>query len=356
MHIPDGMLSTQVAVIADVGAVGFIAYAVAWVKQHLNERKIVLMAVLGALIFALQMLNFPVAGGTSGHFLGAALAALILGFWPAVIVMAAVLGIQALVFSDGGILAYGANLFNMGIVAAAVGWGVSRLITFFGTRARSRESRFSHIAGAAVGGWFGTMAAATACSLEIIISGHAKAALILPAMLSVHALIGIGEGVITGALVGYLVAVRPDLLDKGLTEGRQRSWRSVYVVLGIVALIGAGLSWLASSSPDGLERVYFADKLGAHFPEMSLLGKGTLFADYGIRGLGTGPLGTILAGVVGLGIVAVLLWLLFVPKKRKTTLSEDVLSGAAPERVPETAAQAAPNMPAPEAPSLKRRL
>ena len=122
VHIPDGMLSTPVALVADFGAAGLIAHATTWVKRHLSEQKIVLMAVLGALIFALQMLNFPVAGGTSGHFLGAALAAILVGFWPTVIIMAAVLGIQCLVFSDGGVLAYGANLLNMGIIAGLVGW------------------------------------------------------------------------------------------------------------------------------------------------------------------------------------------------------------------------------------------
>ena len=325
------MLSTPVALVANGGAVGLIAYAIAWIKRRLSEQKIVLMAVLGALIFALQMLNFPVAGGTSGHFLGATLAAITVGFWPAVIVMAAVLGIQCLVFSDGGVLAYGANLFNMGILAALVGWGIYRLVCLIAARRkRSGEapSRGARVAGAALGAWTGVMAAAFACSMEIIVSGNARPSLILPAMLGVHTIIGIGEAVITGGVVGYLALVRPDLLAGKSSLAREdsrakRSLKPVLITLAVLAIIAAGFSWAASKSPDGLEHVYFAQKIGntaAVERAPSLLGGGTIFADYGVRGL-SGSASVVIAGLIGVAIVALLLLIIALVTRGKVEVS-----------------------------------
>ena len=117
MHIPDGFLDAKTFVTLDVAAAGLVAVAAARVRRVLNERAVPLMAVLAAFIFAAQMLNFPVAGGTSGHFGGGALAAVLLGPWAGVLVMTLVLVIQALAFGDGGILALGANVVNMGVVA-----------------------------------------------------------------------------------------------------------------------------------------------------------------------------------------------------------------------------------------------
>jgi len=318
VHVPDGMLSVPVALVANGGAIGAIAWASAWVRRHLSEQKIVLMAVLGALVFALQMLNFPVAAGTSGHFLGAALVAIVVGFWPAVIVMAAVLGIQCLIFSDGGVLAYGANLINMGVIAALVGWSLYRLVCWVVARRRTGEpiSRAVRVTGAALGAWAATMAAAGATALEIIISGHAKAALILPALLSVHAIIGVGEAVITGGVVGYLVLVRPDLLPSESATGslpRGRSLRPVIIVLTALAVIAAGFSWMASTYPDGLEQVYFSRGVGnsaAVEQATSLLGKGTIFTGYTLRGTGGGALPTVLAALVGVVTVGLLILLI----------------------------------------------
>jgi len=335
VHLPDGMLSTPVALVANGGAVGLIAYASSWIKRHLSEQKIVLMAVLGALIFALQMLNFPVAGGTSGHFLGAALAAIVVGFWPAVIVMAAVVGIQCLVFSDGGVLAYGANLLNMGVVAAVVAWGVYQLVCWLAAR-RSRETtpRGARIVGAALGAWAGTVAAAATTALGIIVSGNAKASLILPAMLGVHAIIGVGEAVITGAVVGYLALVRPDLLGRGVggagtSAAPSRTLRPVIIVLVTLALLAAGFSWAASKYPDGLEHVYFSQGIGnsaAVEQAPSLLGPGTIFADYGLRGAGGSVLPAVAAALVGVAAVTLLL-LLILGKKIKVSARGKLVAG-----------------------------
>ena len=351
VHLPDGMISTPVALVASGGALGLIAYASSWIKRHLSEQKIVLMAVLGALIFALQMLNFPVAGGTSGHFLGAALAAIVVGFWPAVIVMAAVVGIQCLIFADGGVLAYGANLLNMGVVAALVAWGIYQLVCWLA--APKGTGRFSHhqdgknapspsramprgarIAGAALGAWAGTVAAAATTSLGIIASGNAKATLILPAMLGVHAIIGVGEAVITGGIVGYLALVRPDLLGRGVAASSApaapaRTLKPVIIVLATLAILAAGFSWAASKYPDGLEHVYFSQGIGnsaavEHAP--SLLGAGTIFADYSLRGSGGSVLPTVIAALVGVAAVALLL-LLILGKRLKVSARGKLVAG-----------------------------
>ncbi|MDR1412342.1 MAG: energy-coupling factor ABC transporter permease [Actinomycetes bacterium] len=312
MHIPDGLLSTPVAVAGEVGGIGLIGYAAYWVKTQLSQRRVVLMAVLGALIFALQMLNFPVAGGTSGHFGGGALAGIALGFWPATLVLSAVLGIQALVFSDGGVLAFGMNVINMGVIAPAFA-----LLLYRGAL-RISDSRGSRVAGAFAGAFAGVVASSAAVAFELWVSGRANFGVALVSMVGWHALIGIGEGLITGALVGYLAAVRPDLLgDK--KDGVSTSMNAVYIVLGVLAVIGAGISWLASSHPDGLE--FVLESKGISFPEFSLLGNGTWFADYGVRGLGDSPIGTVLAGIVGLVLVGALLWVLFASKKRERAKS-----------------------------------
>lgn len=316
MHIPDGMLSNTVVAITDVGALGGIAYGTFWIKKYFNQKKIVLMAVLGALIFALQMLNFPVAGGTSGHFAGGALAGIILGPWPAMIVVTAVLLVQSLLFSDGGILALGANVINMAIIAPFVGYIVFVLFN------RIKASKTMRIAGAAVGAWLASLIAACAAGIEIWMSGHAAFGIIISAMAGWHALIGIGEGLITAGIVAYLIAVRPDLIDAIKHPNSQESARkpitSVLITLGIFALVSASLSFLASSSPDGLEFVYFESKIGKPFTESSLLGKGSIFADYGVRGISNDAIAGAIAGIVGLTVTGLLLWVLFAKKKRNS--------------------------------------
>jgi cobalt/nickel transport system permease protein len=207
MHIPDGFLDAKTFVTLDVAGAGFIAVAAARIRRVLNERAVPLMAVLAAFIFAAQMLNFPVAGGTSGHFGGGALVAVLLGPWAGVLVMTLVLVIQALAFGDGGILALGANVINMGVVAPFVGYGLYHLVRRF------RRGEGGRFAGAFVGAWFGVVAAATACALELAVSGTTPLGVVVPAMVGVHALIGIGEGLITAVAVAAVRVSRPDLLE-----------------------------------------------------------------------------------------------------------------------------------------------
>ena len=208
MHIPDGFLDGSVAAAAAVPAVVAVGYGVRRAGRTLDDRKVPLLGVTAAFIFAVQMLNFPVAGGTSGHLLGAALAAILLGPWLACIVMAVVITGQAFVFADGGVTALGANILNMGVVGA-LGIGLAMLLA----RRVLPHNRTVFLSVAGVGAWCSVMLGALLCAIELGVSGTVPFSTVLPAMLGVHALIGIGEAVITVAALSAVLATRPDLID-----------------------------------------------------------------------------------------------------------------------------------------------
>jgi cobalt/nickel transport system permease protein len=207
MHIPDGFLSPEVAAACAVPAVAAVGYGLRRADVDLDDRRVPLLGVTAAFVFAAQMLNFPVAGGTSGHFLGAALAAILLGPWLACVVLAVVLGVQAFLFADGGITALGANVLNMGVLGGLVAGGVTA-----GARRLAGDRRRTLLAVTAAGAWLAVMAGAAATAVELAISGTVPLATVLPAMLGVHAAIGLGEAAITVAAVGAVMASRPDLL------------------------------------------------------------------------------------------------------------------------------------------------
>ena len=207
MHIPDGFLSAPVAVATGAVAVAAIAVAVKATNKKMGEKQVPMMGVLAAFIFAAQMLNFPVAGGTSGHFVGAALAAILLGPWATVLIMSSVLVVQSLIFQDGGLLALGANITNMGIVA-----GFSSYYIYKGIGALFKHSKAGTLVGAGIGAWFSVVLAALACAAELSISGTSPWALTIAAMGGVHMLIGVGEGLITVAVLSLIMATRADLL------------------------------------------------------------------------------------------------------------------------------------------------
>ncbi len=208
MHIPDGFISTPVVAAGIAVAAGSIAYAVKATNKKMGEKQIPLMGVLAAFIFAAQMLNFPVVGGTSGHLIGAALAAILLGPWAGVLIMTCVLIVQSLIFQDGGLLALGANIFNMGVVPCFVGyyvyWGVTSL---FGKR------KLGIMVGGGLSGWLTVVMASVFCALELAVSGTVPLGVALPAMAGIHAIIGIGEGLITAAVLALVLATRADLLE-----------------------------------------------------------------------------------------------------------------------------------------------
>jgi cobalt/nickel transport system permease protein len=207
MHIPDGFLSAPVSG-AFYGASAFVVALAVWqTNRTLSERTVPLMGVLAAFIFAAQMMNFPVAGGTSGHMLGGALAAILVGPWAAIVVMTAVIGVQALMFQDGGLAVLGANVFNMGIVTAFVGFGVYWLASVL-----SDGRRQAVLVGAFAAAWISVMLAALLTSAQLALSDTSPWSVVLPAMMGVHALIGIGEGLITAGAVAFVLATRPDLV------------------------------------------------------------------------------------------------------------------------------------------------
>jgi cobalt/nickel transport system permease protein len=208
LHIPDGFLSTPVAAFFWVVSGIVIGMAVRQTNRTLKESTAPLMGVLAAFIFAAQMMNFPVAGGTSGHMLGGALAAILLGPWAAIIVMTSVVGIQALVFQDGGLAALGANVFNMGIATAFVGYAIYKAVA-----AAGRYSRPFILTGTFAAAWISVMVAALLTSLQLVISDTSELSVVLPAMLGIHALIGIGEGLISVGAVALVLSARPDLLN-----------------------------------------------------------------------------------------------------------------------------------------------
>lgn len=305
MHIPDGFLDTKTWVSTAVVSGATVAYAARKVKEELGEKQIPLMGVMAAFIFAAQMINFPVAGGTSGHFVGAALAAIFLGPWAASLLMTTILLVQALLFADGGVTALGANILNMGILAPfSAYWIYTSLKNLISNRA-------GLLAGAFTAAWFSVFISAAACALELAASGIVQVSLVLPAMAGWHALIGLGEGLITVAVVTFIIKVRADLFKVASQPD--------YKILGaglLIALFLAGiLSPFASVLPDGLERV--AVNLG-----FLKLGEGKhLFGspmgDYALSGLRNRYLSTASAGVVGTLVVLMLIYGLTLVFKRQ---------------------------------------
>ena len=207
MHIPDGFLDADVAAAAGVVTLGALGLALRRADEALDERRVPLVGVTGAFVFAAQMINFPVAGGTSGHVLGAALAAILLGPWVACLVMSVVLATQSLLFADGGVTALGANVLNMGVIGALCVGGLMLAV-----RRVLPKSRAAFLAIAGAGAWLAVMAGAAATALELGISETVPLGTVLPAMLGVHAVIGVGEAVVTVAAVGAVLATRPDLI------------------------------------------------------------------------------------------------------------------------------------------------
>jgi cobalt/nickel transport system permease protein len=286
LHIPDGFLSLFVSLIFWGLTVIMVGLAISKTNKSLGEKQIPLMGIMAAFIFAAQMLNFPVAGGTSGHFLGGALAAIVLGPWAGILVMTAVIAVQGFLFQDGGLLVMGANIFNMGILTAVIGFGLYRIVIN-----RKSSTRFGM---AGVAAWIATMSAALFTSLQLWLSGTSRLEIVIPAMLGVHALIGIGEAVITVAAIAFIERTRPDLLsaEKSVASGG-RGWILTGILISLLVVV---LSPLASGYPDGLERV--AEDIG-------FLGAGQsapyqILPDYSFPIMGETAISTIVAGVVGI--------------------------------------------------------
>ena len=304
LHIPDGFLSLVISIICWVITVLTLSIAISRTNKSLGEKQVPLMGIMAAFIFAAQMINFPVAGGTSGHLLGGALAAIVLGPWAGMLVMTAVIAVQALLIQDGGLLVMGANILNMGLITAAIGYGLYRGVL--------GGSRGTKLAVAGLAAWLSVMAGALATALQLWLSGTSNLQTVVLAMLGVHAVIGIGEALITVAALGFILRTRPDLLGEGSASAG--GGRGSVVAGVLISLIVVLLSPFASASPDGLERV--AETLG--FLDSAQPAPYEIIPDYTVPFLGETALSTIVAGVIGLIVVGIIVVLLGQRMKAKS--------------------------------------
>ena len=296
LHIPDNFLSVLISAICWGITIITLYFAISKTNQSLGEKQVPLMGVMAAFIFAAQMINFPVFGGTSGHLLGGALAAIVLGPWASMLVMSAVIAVQALLFQDGGLVVMGANILNMGLVTAAIGYGLYRSVSGNSKNVKLGMSGFA--------AWLSVMAGALLTALQLWLSGTSQLNVVIPAMLGIHALIGVGEALITVAALSFIMQTRPDLLGEESESAKgSRNWAYIG---GLIALIVVLLSPFASTNPDGLERV--AGDLG--FLDSSQSAPFSIIPDYTIPFLGETALSTIVAGVIGVAVVGAIVVLI----------------------------------------------
>ena len=295
MHIPDHMLQGAICPATAALALAGVAAALVAAARSRNKPGVGRFAAVTALIFAAQMMNFPVAGGTSGHLLGAALAAALLGTPFAVLAMALVVAVQALVFGDGGLMVLGANILNMALIGVAA---VALLQRLWNGEALRPSWRACLAYGTA--GWLSVMLAALAVSLQLALAGTVPFATVAGAMLGVHALIGLGEGLITAAALALLA--QPAQRD---LSGFSQMARPFAAACGI----GLLLSPLASSLPDGLERV--AENL--NFMPAEQIAFWSPLTDYQLAAVGHEALATGLAGLCGVLLTFTLAWLVARP-------------------------------------------
>ncbi|MFE6172683.1 energy-coupling factor ABC transporter permease [Streptomyces sp. NPDC056464] len=324
MHVPDGFIDAPTSAVTGVVAAAAVAVSLRGARRELDERTAPLAGLVAAFIFAVQMLNFPVAAGTSGHLLGGALAAILVGPYTGVLCISVVLLMQGILFADGGLTALGVNITNMAIVTTVVAYAVFRGLVKVLPRSRRSVTVASFVAAL-----LSVPAAALAFTLMYAVGGTTDVSIgkVATAMVGVHLLIGIGEAAITALTVGAVVAVRPDLVY-GARDLRQRlrlrvngelvdapaaepavpvaarSPRKVWAVGLVASLVLAGfVSFYASASPDGLEKV--AADHGIDKKAEDHANADSPLADYGVKDITDARLSGGLAGVIGVGVTVV---------------------------------------------------
>jgi cobalt/nickel transport system permease protein len=292
-HIPDGFLSAPVSATTIVAAGALSAYSARRARQDLDDRAAPLLGLATAAVFAAQMVNFPVAAGTSGHLLGGVLVAVLFGPWSGFLVMTAVVIAQALIFADGGLTALGANAINIGGSGALVGYVIYRaLIGLAGAGA------LRHSLAAAVAAYVATVLTGLTAGIELGLSGVAPTRLAVTAMAGVHLVIGLAEAAITGTAVWALARKRPDLLyHDGGGQARSPARPILLAALGGMAVMAGVLSVIASAAPDSLERL--AIELG--IAEAASAWGGAPFPDY--RAWLPGVAGNVVAAVLGIALL-----------------------------------------------------
>ena len=310
MHIPDGFIDGKTAAVTAVLAVAGVGLALRRVKRELPPRKVPLLGLAAAFLFATQMLNFPVAAGTSGHLIGGVLVAALLGPSAAVVVVTTVLIVQCFLFADGGVSALGANIFNMAILAVMAGYAVYRLLCRWLPGFRGRVTAI------AFAGWFSTVLASISCAGQLALSGTVGWSAAFAAMAGVHVFIGIGEGLISALVLLSIQRTRPDLIGNGERTKSAAGWGE-FVGYGLLVALGLAVfvAPFACSWPDGLE--FVAGKLGfEHKASQSVLPAPV--PGYEMPGVKWTAGATALAGAAGSLIVfglALLLGRLLIPKQ-----------------------------------------
>ncbi|GAA2060388.1 energy-coupling factor ABC transporter permease [Streptomyces albiaxialis] len=352
MHVPDGFIDAPTSVATGVVAAGAVAASLRGSRRELGgaERTAPLAGLVAAFIFAVQMLNFPVAAGTSGHLLGGALAAVLVGPYTGVLCVSVVLLLQAVLFADGGLTALGVNILDMGVVTVLVAYGLFRLLVRLLPRGRGAVT-----ASAFVAALVSVPAAAVAFWGLYAVGGTADVPLgkVFAAMVGVHVLIGLGEAAITALTVGAVIAVRPDLVhaardrlaaplvlrpspvtgeptreqpvpEEAPAPARTgvRTRRLWLAGLAVALVCAGGLSFYASADPDGLEKV--AADNGIDEKEKEHSAKDSPLADYGVEDIANARLSGGLAGVIGVGAtLAVGSGVFVVLRRRRTERGQD---------------------------------
>jgi cobalt/nickel transport system permease protein len=301
MHIPDGFISDPINSVTAAATLAALGYGALRMKEEVRKQPLLtaMFAVITTFIFAAQMLNFPIGGGTSGHFLGAVLAASLMGPWAACASLALVLFVQGLFFADGGLMAFGSNVFNMGIVGGVVSYyGLRRLRSFL------PEGKAGFLTSVGITSWLSIVLASAACSLQLALSGTVPLLTVMPAMVGTHALIGLGEAAITMLAVAALAYAYPAVMpawaqcDSSAPSPVQE--KSLLASGLAVSLILAMLiSPFASAFPDGLEKVAEDKGFIQTATEEAVVWTASPFPDYQVTAIEQESVSTAFAGLIG---------------------------------------------------------
>lgn len=291
MHIPDGFLDAKTVLVTGALSVAGVGLALRQVRKELPPRQVPLLGLSAAFLFAAQMVNFPVAGGTSGHLLGGVLVAALLGPAAGVVVLTTVLIVQCFLFADGGVTALGANVFNMALVATVGGWVIYRAVS------RCLPGVRGQVAAVAFAGWGSTVLASVACAGQLAWSDTVEWSVGFTAMTGIHMLIGLGEGLISAFAFLAIARTRPELVYR---PNQDPASSRIGGVIGFGLVVSVGLAVFVCPWPDGLERV--AAKLGFEHKA----GGGILPApltDYALPGCKSPAVATAIAGAAGALVV-----------------------------------------------------
>ena len=306
MHVPDGFMNVTMS-----AATGVISFGTLWAyirsaKDLIADKFIALTGMMSALIFVLQMINFPIAAGTSGHLLGGALAVIVLGPRLGLICLSVVVIIQSLLFADGGLSALGVNVLNMAIVTSATSWFIVKYwIKFIG------KNKTSIVSVSVLAGILSVVFSSIAFTIQYAIGGTISIPVgtVLLAMVTTHFIIGFGEGIITALIITLLIRVRPDLIYAYERSDENTTKVSFYGLFIILILLFSLATPFASSSPDGLESV--AEEFGFTQTDGIVL----LLDDYGISAVNNDFISTVLSALLGVTVLAIMFNLIISRRK-----------------------------------------